>query len=68
MSCPFIRSLRHLTTLFILSLGAQSMASATASEGYEYYMQRIPVSERVSKQSEWPDPLIRDRTDRASEW
>ncbi len=47
MSCLFIRSLRHLTTLFMLTLSALSMTSAMASEGYEYYMPRMPVSEAV---------------------
>ena len=47
MSCPFIRSLRHMTTLFMLTLCVQSMTSAIASERNEYFMQRIPVSEVV---------------------
>ena len=46
MSALF-RSLRRMTTLFMLTLCVQSMTSAMAFERNEYFMQRIPVSEAV---------------------
>lgn len=50
MSFLLIRSIRHLTTVFMLILGVQSVTSAMASEGNEYFRQRMPVSEAVLDQ------------------
>ncbi|MDR4479860.1 MAG: hypothetical protein R3B37_08985 [Nitrospira sp.] len=47
MSFLLIRSIRHLTTVFMLTLCVQSVTSSMASEGNEYFMQRMPVSEAV---------------------
>jgi len=47
MSVRLIRSFRHLTTLVMLTLCVQSVTSAMASEGTEYFLQRMPVSEEV---------------------
>ncbi|MDI3467841.1 MAG: hypothetical protein OJF50_006662 [Nitrospira sp.] len=44
------RSLRQMTTVFILTLWVESMTSAMASEGNEYFRQRMPVSEAVLDQ------------------
>lgn len=43
-------SIRHLTTVFMLTLWVQSMTSAMASEGNEYFRRRMPVSEAVLDQ------------------
>lgn len=50
MSFLLIRSIRHLTTVFMLILGVQSVTSAMASEGNEYFRQRMPVSVAVLDQ------------------
>jgi hypothetical protein len=39
-----------MTTVFILTLWVESMTSAMASEGNEYFRQRMPVSEAVLDQ------------------
>jgi hypothetical protein len=47
MRFRLIRSIRRLTTAFMLTLCVQSVASAIASEGPEYFLQRMPVSEEI---------------------